>query len=233
MILALDVPDREQALAWVKRLSPQISIFKVGMQLFYRYGPEIVSQVQDAGGAVFLDLKLHDIPNTVAKACESLIPLKAAFLTVHTTGGPAMLKAAQDVVSGSDTQLLGVTALTSIDQPTMEMLYPGLQAQSPSDWAVHLAKIADDVGLYGIVCSAQENTLIRQHVGSRLCLVNPGIRPQGSEVQDQKRVMTPQRAIQNGANYLVIGRPILQADDPEAMVESILRETRDAVGLSA
>lgn len=230
IILALDVPTPEEALQWVRQLHADVSIFKIGMQLFYRYGPEIVRRIQGEGGQVFLDLKLHDIPNTVAKACESLLPLEVALLTVHISGGPAMLEAAQRVVQGSPTRLLGITALTSLDESTMHAVFPTM-SHTPSQWALHLASVAQQVGLYGIVCSAQENRCIRTQLGSGLCLVNPGIRPASADVQDQKRVCSPAEAMQAGSNYLVIGRPILQAADPKAMVRQILAEMGHAAGL--
>jgi orotidine-5'-phosphate decarboxylase len=232
IILALDVPDKEQALLWVRKLHQEIRIFKIGMQLFYQEGPDIVRRIQDEGGAVFLDLKLHDIPNTVARACESLLPLHAELLTIHVSGGPAMLEAAQKVVTGSETKLLGITALTSLDEAALKAVYPEL-TQTPSDWAVHLAGVAQQAGLYGVVCSAQENITIRDKTDNTLCLVNPGIRPSGSALQDQKRAVTPLAAIQSGANYLVIGRPLLEAQDPVALVRELLKEIDHAVGLSA
>lgn len=232
IILALDVPSQELALHWVRQLQGQITVFKVGMQLFYQYGPEIVHRIRDEGAEVFLDLKLHDIPNTVARACESLLPLQAKFLTVHISGGHAMLEAAQSVMQGTSTHLLGITALTSLNEETLKAVYPGME-HTPSEWALHLAVIAKATGLYGIVCSAQENTLIRQNLGTKLCLVNPGIRPAGTATQDQKRVMTPKAAIQSGGNYLVVGRPILQAEDPQGLVTSMLKDSGHAVGLSS
>lgn len=231
-ILALDVPSREEALEWVKRLYPQVGVFKIGMQLFYRHGPQIVKAVQDQGASVFLDLKLHDIPHTVARACESVVSLEVDWLTVHLSGGPAMIEAAQHVVKGSRTQLLGVTALTSLDADTLSQIYPGLSS-SPSQWAVHLAQLAEAAQLAGVVCSAWENRVIRKACGERLQLVNPGIRPAGSSLGDQKRVMTPKEALESGANYLVIGRPVLEAPDPVAMVKQLAEEVACASRLPA
>lgn len=230
IIVALDVPSATEAVAWVRRLHSRAGLFKVGMQLFYREGPEIVRRIQDEGGQVFLDLKLHDIPNTVARACESLLPLEAALLTVHTSGGLAMLEAAQQTVSGSPTRLLGVTALTSLDEASLQTVYPGT-AQTPSQWAVHLAGLAQQAGLYGVVCSARENRDIRHKTGDTLCLVNPGIRPAGDKLHDQKRAVTPGEAMQAGASLLVIGRPILEAPSPEEAIERILQEIAHAAGL--
>lgn len=232
IILALDVPTQDLALHWVKTLRGRVTIFKVGMQLFYRYGPDIVRRVQDAGGQVFLDLKLHDIPNTVARACESILDLNVTFLTLHISGGYSMLEEAQQVVENSSTRLLGITALTSLDSESLQAVYPDLQ-QSPSEWALHLVGLARQAGLYGVVCSAAENRSIRQQYGSQLRLINPGIRPSGTDIHDQKRVLSPREAMAAGANFLVMGRPILQAPNPEALVESILQEVHDEVGLSS
>jgi orotidine-5'-phosphate decarboxylase len=232
LILALDVSSKEEALRWVRLLRNDISVFKVGMQLFYQEGPQIVRRIQDEGGEVFLDLKLHDIPNTVGHACMSLASLNAMFLTIHTSGGLAMMEAAQAAMQDSNTKLLGITALTSLDQETLKAVYPDLR-QSPAEWALHLAKLANQAGLYGVVCSAQENPTMRKHLGTSFCLVNPGIRPEGAAVQDQKRIVTPKEAMQSGANYLVVGRPILKAPDPQAMVAELLQEIGHAIGLSS
>jgi orotidine-5'-phosphate decarboxylase len=232
LILALDVPTQDLALHWVRQVRDEISVFKIGMQLFYRFGPEIVRAIQDEGGEIFLDLKLHDIPNTVARACESLLDLNVKFVTVHISGGMTMLREAQSVVAGSNTKLLGITALTSIDQETLNRICPDMPF-NPSNWALHLANVAQDAGIFGVVCSAQENRFIRERLGDTLCLVNPGIRPAGADVQDQKRVVTPKAAMESGANYLVIGRPILQAEDPKVVVRQIQEEMSYAARLSS
>jgi orotidine-5'-phosphate decarboxylase len=230
LILALDVPSNSLALDWVRQLRGEISLFKIGMQLFYRYGPDIVKNVQDEGGEVLLDLKLHDIPNTVAKACESILPLNVAFVTIHISGGRAMLEAAQAILQGSNTKLVGITALTSLDEIELKEIYPDL-VHSPAHWALHLARLAQETKLEGIVCSAQENALMRKHLGSKLRLVNPGIRPQGTTSHDQKRVLSPKEAIQSGASYLVMGRPILESPDPRGFVQQLKEEIANAVGL--
>ncbi len=230
IILALDLPTAGTAIPWVKQFCGKIDIFKVGMQLFYKEGPEIIRQIQAEGGSVFLDLKLHDIPNTVAKACESIAVLNPSFLTIHVSGGSAMLKAAQGMIQETSTKLLGITALTSLDTLALQEVYPEL-SNTPSPWGLHLATIAQQNGLFGIVCSAQENPAMRKQLDNQFCLVNPGIRPKGSPTQDQKRVMTPAEAITAGANYLVMGRPILESADPQGMVEKLLEEVRHAAGL--
>ncbi len=231
IILALDVPTQDQAFAWVHRLYPRITIFKVGMQLFYRYGPDLVTEIRNMGADIFLDLKLHDIPNTVAKACESILPLDVRFLTVHLSGGFEMLSAAQSVIFESRTQLLGVTALTSLNDDALKAIYPDFSITA-SQWAIHLSELALKAGLAGVVCSAQEDAMIRQQCGKDFIMVNPGIRPSGSARQDQQRVMTPRQAMEAGADYLVIGRPILEAEDPEAMAMQIQEEIQLAAGLS-
>ncbi len=232
LILALDVPTGSEALTWVDRCVARVGLFKIGMQLFYREGPTIVREVRARGAEIFLDLKLHDIPNTVAKACESLMALDVRFLTVHLSGGLEMLQAAQAVVAGSKLGLLGVTALTSLDQASLKNVYPELTTE-PSTWAIHLAKLAETAGLEGIICSAHENTRVRAEVSSRLCLVNPGIRPSGADIHDQKRVMTPRDALAAGGNYLVIGRPILAASDPMAVIAALDEEISLATGISS
>lgn len=232
IILALDVPNRQVALDWVIKTRHAVGMVKVGMQLFYQEGPDVVRAIKDQGVDVFLDLKLHDIPHTVARACESVLSLGASLLTVHTSGGAPMLKEAQSVVEGSSLKLLGVTALTSLDAQTIAEVYPNM-TETPGDWGVHLAGIASRAGLYGIVCSAQENAAMRWAYGDSLALVNPGIRPSGTDIGDQKRVVTPKDAIQSGANYLVIGRPVLASPNPMAVLETLNAEIADALRVSA
>lgn len=232
IIVALDVPTAREALDWSHRLAGRVAMVKVGMQLFYAEGPDLVRRIHDQGVGVFLDLKLHDIPNTVASACRSLMAIQPELLTVHISGGLDMLEAAQSVVSGSNTQLLGITALTSLDQTHVSRLLMrdaegteiSIPEISPAQWATHLAGLAKESGLFGIVCSAQENTAIRAKLGDQLALVNPGIRLPEGDVGDQKRVASPGRAIEDGAHYLVVGRPILTAADPLAVIDAIHRD---------
>lgn len=231
IILALDVPDGATALDWVEQTQGLVGMYKVGMQLFYKEGPEIVRAIRERGGEVFLDLKLHDIPHTVAKACESVLSLGASLLTVHTSGGRKMLEAAQSVVSGSSLRLLGVTALTSLDTQAVREVYPQFTGEA-SQWGVHLAGLASQSGLYGIVCSAQENAAMRGVYGPRLAFVNPGIRPAGADVGDQKRVVTPAQAVASGATYLVIGRPVLAAANPQSVLKAIQEELTHALRVS-
>lgn len=232
LILALDVPDLETARHWVHRLKSHVGCFKIGMQLFYQAGPEALRRIkEEAEVDIFLDLKLHDIPHTVQKACESLKALAPRFLTVHAAGGPNMLEAAQSVFEGSDTHLLGVTVLTSIGPETIEALYPKANFEAKTlvgQWA----QLVQQAGLYGVVCSGQEAGLVRQTCGKSFGIVTPGIRLLGDEKGDQARTLTPKKALEAGANYLVIGRPILDAPDPIQTVENILKDCHDAVGVS-
>lgn len=219
IILALDVPTQEEALSWMKRMRDHIGCFKIGLQLFCAYGPELVRQASELGTPVFLDLKLHDIPNTVASAIKSLRGLNIRFLTIHTQGGPAMIEAATKALGNSSTQLLGVTVLTSLDDTQITSLG---YARKASDQAIHLAKMAGASGLDGFVCSPLEASAIRQAVPDIKALVTPGVRPPGTDQGDQSRVTSPEQAIKNGATHIVIGRPILQSDRPEAVAASLL-----------
>ena len=219
IILALDVPTAEEALVWMDRMKSHIGCFKIGLQLFCAYGPELVRQASELGTPVFLDLKLHDIPNTVASAIKSLDGLDIKFLTIHTQGGPAMMEAARNAIGDNPTQLLGVTILTSLDDPQVSALG---YSNNASDQAIHLAQMAGQSGLDGFVCSPLEAAAIRKAVPGIQALVTPGVRPAGADQGDQSRVTTPEQAISNGATHLVIGRPILKAENPEAVAESLL-----------
>jgi len=219
IILALDVPDAATALQWMQRMKSHVGCFKIGLQLFCAHGPDLVRQATDLGSPVFLDLKLHDIPNTVASAIQSLDGLNVRFLTIHTQGGPAMIEAAQAAIGDNPTQLLGVTVLTSLNDSQVTALgYP----KNASDQAVHLAAMAGKSGLDGFVCSPLEASAIRAAVPGIKALVTPGVRPAGADQGDQSRVTTPQQAIANGATHVVIGRPILKAENPEAVAENLL-----------
>jgi orotidine-5'-phosphate decarboxylase len=224
VILALDVSTEAHALAWVKRLRSQINIFKIGMELFYAAGPDIVLKLHDLGVDVFLDLKLLDIPTTVEKACASVARLAPRFLTLHTMGGSSMIQAAQAGIGSIKTTLVGVTVLTSVDTTMLQKTFasPSLDA---SLLATHLAiQMSQEAGLKTFVCSAHENRALLQHIASPV-LINPGIRLSVTEAtHDQKRIMTPQQALLEGASYLVIGRAITQAADPEAVITQIHSE---------
>ena len=221
IIVALDVPDAACALALAEQLAPAVGAFKIGKELFVAEGPDIVRRIRDTGAAVFLDLKFHDIPNTVAKAVASAAQLDVQMLTVHASGGTEMLRAAQAAADEADNTplILGVTVLTSMDKSDLEEL--GIQ-KNPADQVQHLATLGTAAGLKGLVCSPMEIAPLRAVLPAEAKLVTPGIRPAGAETGDQKRVMTPADAIGAGANWLVIGRPIYGADNPRAAAEGIL-----------
>jgi orotidine-5'-phosphate decarboxylase len=223
IIVALDVATKKEALALVDQLREQISFFKVGLQLYTAEGPEIVRAIRATGAKIFLDLKLHDIPNTVAKAVESAARLGVEMLTIHLCGGEAMIRAA---VSARQRELLllGVTVLTSADEQTLRQI--GI-LDKIDDQVLRLAKLGVQKGVDGIVGSPHEITTLRREFGDKTKIVVPGIRPRGSESSDQKRVMTPREAIHTGADYLVIGRPIVANVSPREAVTKILAELED------
>jgi len=222
VLIALDFANADSALEFVKGVQPQACRLKVGKELFAVAGPEFVKQLVDLGFDVFLDLKYHDIPNTVAKAVQAAARLGVWMVNVHALGGRKMMAAAQNALAEMDVErkplLIAVTILTSMEQQDLEEI--GLQG-SPQDNVLRLAKLAESSGLDGVVCSAQEVAELRNVVASDFCLVTPGIRPAGSDVNDQKRIMTPKDAIEAGSSYLVIGRPITQADDSLSVLNSI------------
>jgi orotidine-5'-phosphate decarboxylase len=217
LIVALDVPDAPAALMLVQRLEGTCAWVKIGLELFVAAGPAVI------GHSVFLDLKFHDIPNTVAGAVRSAAALGASMLTVHATGGPAALTAARNALAGvpRPPQLLAVTMLTSMDVEQMSAV--GLE-RSPSDEVLLLAGMALASGLRGFVCSPQEVAAVRALAGPEATLVVPGIRPSGSDAADQKRIATPADTLRMGASYLVVGRPITQAPDPAAAAHAIVQE---------
>jgi len=222
IIVPLDTPRLEDALALVARLDPKLCRVKIGKELFVAAGPEAVQRVHERGFEVFLDLKFHDIPNTVAGACAAATRLGVAMLNVHAGGGRAMLAAARDAVDRSATNarplLIAVTVLTSLDDADMREL--GIDATAQAH-ALRLAKLAQACGLDGVVCSAQEAVALREACGAGFKLVTPGIRPADAAKDDQARIVTPEAAIRGGADYLVIGRPVTQAADPVATLATI------------
>ena len=224
LILALDVPTREAAAPILRQLRGQLRWVKIGLQMFTAYGPNYVREVAGMGFNIFLDLKLHDIPNTVAKAVESLGPLPIQMLTLHTAGGGEMMRAAKAAQQKTNPNLLllGVTVLTSTDDAGLREI--GVNATSP-DQVARLGQLAADSGLRGLVCSPLEVAMLRRQLPAGIQLITPGIRP-ASEAgsDDQKRVMTPADAARAGSTYIVVGRPILQAADPAAAARSILAE---------
>ncbi len=222
LIVALDFPDAHRALALVDRLEGRCRWFKVGLELYLAAGNSIVETLKERGFSVFLDLKLHDIPNTVAGAVRSVAGLGADLLTVHAGGGPVMLAAAAEAAAGlaKAPQLLAVTVLTSMDAAQLAAI--GISS-SPAEQALRLAKIASAAGINGLVCSPEEAAQMRRTLPDSV-LVTPGIRPAGASIVDQKRVATPAAALAAGADYLVIGRPITQAPDPAQAVDAVLEE---------
>jgi len=213
IIVALDVPTLKEAIFWCDRL-PQVEFWKVGLELFIGAGKEVLAELKQRNKKIFLDLKLHDIPNTVAKACEVAASYGVDFLTVHGSGGKPMLKAAAKAVSGSPTQILAVTILTSISAKELD-----LDLKIPlalNDYVLYLAQMAEEIGINGVVCSPLELKELRSRLKSNFLLVTPGIRLPQDNPGDQQRAMNPNQAIASGANYLVIGRSILKAKNPEA-----------------
>src|SRR5690625_2386932 len=222
IIVALDYPDASQALAMAQRLNPSDVRLKVGKELFTAAGPALVESLQQLGFELFLDLKFHDIPNTVAGALKSAAGLGVWMVNVHASGGRRMLEAAANAISqvSNPPLLTAVTVLTSMGVEELGEL--GITA-TPAEQVKRLALLAQSVGIEGVVCSAQEAQMLRQACGDDFLLVTPGIRPAGSQKDDQARIMTPQEAQQAGVNYMVIGRPITQAAEPSAAAYHILQ----------
>ncbi len=223
VIVALDYADRHQALSFVERISPADCRLKIGKEMFTRFGPDLVRELQGKGFDIFLDLKFHDIPNTVAKAVGAAAELGVWMVNVHAAGGERMMSAAKSALApfGVDApRLIAVTVLTSMaDDDLMGMGIPYTAAQ----YAGRLAELAQRCGLDGVVCSAHEAVAFRARFGAAFQLVAPGIRPEGCEAGDQRRVMTPAQALRAGVDFMVIGRPITQAADPDAALRAILR----------
>ena len=228
IIVALDVSTTHKAQSLAEQLAPAVGGFKIGSELFTNAGPEIVRQIRRIRGAVFLDLKYHDIPNTVRKAVEAATRLHVQMLTVHTSGGMEMLRAAEKAAQESAWQLghtpplvLGVTILTSLDANALSQI--GLDP-NVSRQVRRLANMANQAGLRGLVCSPREVAELRQMLPASTQLVIPGIRPQAVSGDDQKRTLTPREALALGANWLVIGRPICAAENPRDAAEQILKQ---------
>lgn len=211
LIVALDVDSLQEARVLVKKLKKDVECFKIGSVLFTAEGPDVVRMVQDEGGKVFLDLKFHDIPNTVAKACEAAARLGVFLLNVHASGGEEMMRAACRGAVLAPTRIIGVTVLTSHSSEA------GMDSR-----VVALARLCKKSGLAGVVCSPEEIADVRMACGKNFLIVTPGIRQAGSSLDDQKRIATPAEAIRRGADYIVVGRPILEAKDPLKVVRSIL-----------
>jgi orotidine-5'-phosphate decarboxylase len=229
VIVALDFPGGEQAAAFVDRLEPGSCRLKVGKELFTREGPALVRRFVEQGHDVFLDLKFHDIPNTVARACEAAAALGVWMVNVHASGGSRMMQAArQALASDSDERrprLIAVTVLTSMGKDDLAEL--GITAE-PEQQVLRLARLAQVAGLDGVVCSPQEAALLRSEIGDAFTLVTPGVRPRGASLDDQTRVLTPGDARRQGSDYLVMGRPITQAADPLSVLAAVNRELQEA-----
>lgn len=223
IIVALDFPSEKEALALVAQLEPGRCRLKVGKELFTRSGPEFVKNLVKQNFDVFLDLKFHDIPNTVARACQAGADLGVWMINVHAMGGQKMLEAAREALPANDSnpKLIAVTVLTSMGEDDLKEI--GL-TNSPAEQVKLLATLTHDCGLDGVVCSPQEISLLRKDFDSNFELITPGIRPEWSVTGDQKRIMTPAQAMQAGSNYLVIGRPITEAEQPMHALEKIEKE---------
>jgi orotidine-5'-phosphate decarboxylase len=227
VIVPLDFPDAKGALEFASRLDPRLCRVKVGKELFVAAGPSVIDALHARGFEIFLDLKFHDIPNTVAGACRSAARMGVWMLNVHAAGGEAMLRAAREAVAAFPHAplVIGVTILTSLAEADLEAVGFGGTVASNVE---RLARLSEMCGLDGVVCSAREAPLLRQEIGERFVLVTPGIRLSESPRDDQARTVTPEEAVQLGAHYLVIGRPITQSDNPVATLESIRQSVERA-----
>lgn len=221
VIVALDYDNKDFAFAFVDKLDPSLCKLKVGKEMFTLFGPEFVKALIAKGFDVFLDLKFHDIPNTVAKACKAAAELGVWMVNVHASGGIPMMQAAKEAIANSShpsTKLIAVTVLTSMDESQLADVISNV---TPEEQVLRLANLTAQAGLDGIVCSAREAQALRTKHSDDFLLVTPGIRPLGADVGDQKRVMTPPDAIKAGVNYLVMGRPITKAEDPIAVLKAV------------
>lgn len=227
LIVALDLPSQREALALVDQLDEAVGVYKVGLELYTREGPGVVRALHGRGKRVFLDLKLHDIPNTVAKAVEAASALEVDLLTLHTTGGRSMMEAAADAAGGS-LELLGVTVLTSTTKGELAETWDRPVEETEPE-VLRLARLAQAAGIPGVVASAREARALREALGPDALIVTPGIRLPNDDVGDQVRVATPAAAVADGATHLVVGRPIRSADDPVAAAQAFREEIERAV----
>ena len=227
IIVALDYADADSALHLVNQLDPALCRLKVGKELFTAAGPQFVEKLTRSDFGVFLDLKFHDIPNTVAKACAAASNLGIWMLNVHASGGLEMMQAAKQAVDNSTGKplLIAVTVLTSMNQETLHQV--GIETELTAH-VLNLARLTKQAGLDGVVCSAQEAQMLRSNLGDDFCLVTPGIRPANASKDDQSRIVTPADALRLGSSYLVIGRPITKAADPLAALQAIHQECNKA-----
>lgn len=223
IIVALDFQNAKTAINFARQLNPQMCRLKVGKELFTAAGPQLVEALQQENFEVFLDLKFHDIPNTTAKACQAAANLGVWMVNVHASGGLEMMQAAREAVDKNTYKpiLIAVTVLTSMSEQALQKI--GVQAPLQQH-VLNLATLTKEAGLDGVVCSAQEAALLKENLGQDFCLVTPGIRPKNAAKDDQTRIVTPQDALKLGAHYLVIGRPITQAENPLKALEDIFQE---------
>lgn len=228
LILALDLESLDEIEIMLKNIGPKLKWVKIGLQLFTKYGPSIVAHLSSMGYQIFLDLKLHDIPNQVASSIKSLKHLPIQLLTLHTSGGEEMMRWASEARKDMQNtlQLIGITVLTSMDQKTLHSI--GIE-NTPEKQVLKLAQLGMQSGLQGLVCSPLELPILRKHLPPETLLITPGIRPLGSNPNEQKRIMTPAEAVHAGASYIVIGRPITQSKDPANTLETILTEMETAI----
>ncbi|MDE1513568.1 MULTISPECIES: orotidine-5'-phosphate decarboxylase [Vibrio] len=223
VIVALDYDNLADALAFVDKIDPNTCRLKVGKEMFTLFGPDFVRELHKRGFSVFLDLKFHDIPNTCSKAVKAAAELGVWMVNVHASGGERMMVAAREILEPYGKQrplLIGVTVLTSMEATDLQGI--GIEC-APQDHVLRLATLTKNAGLDGVVCSAQEASLLKQHLGAEFKLITPGIRPEGAEQGDQRRIMTPAQAMISGSDYLVIGRPITQAQQPDLVLQAINR----------
>lgn len=228
LIVALDVKSNAAALRLVERLGDAVSFYKVGSPLFTRSGPDIVKQLKQAGKRVFLDLKYHDIPNTVSSAVRAAADLGVDLLTIHSSGGAAMINAARDAAGDDGPRILAVTVLTSFGGDDAEQVW-GKQINSLREEVMRLAQLAADAGAHGVIASPLEAEGLKRRHGSGFLVVTPGIRPAGAERGDQVRTATPADAIKAGADYLVVGRPVIEAENPAEVVSQMQEELAQVI----
>ena len=225
LIVALDVQTREEAVATIRQIGEPVGFYKIGLELFTAEGPDVVKAVKDLGKKVFLDLKFHDIPRTVERAVRSGAKLGVDLMTIHSVGGRAMIRAAADAAAefgATRPRILAVTVLTSLDRSDLEDV--GISGRTPAEQVAAMARFAVDNGADGLVSSPKEVGALSRSLKAGTLFITPGVRPAGSAVGDQKRVATPSDAVRDGATHLVVGRPILAAEDPTAAARSILAE---------
>ena len=225
LIVALDVNSRQEAVEKLKAIGDPVGFYKIGLELFTAEGPDVVKAVKDLGKKVFLDLKLHDIPRTVERAVKSGGKLGVDLMTIHSVGGKAMIRAAADAAAefgAAGPKILAVTVLTSLDQNDLADV--GIVGRTPAEQVAAMARFATENGAHGLVCSPKEVGALSKSLKAGTLFVTPGVRPAGAAVGDQKRVATPAEAVRDGATHLVVGRPILAAEDPVAAARAIRAE---------